>query len=145
MFSSMYNPIFHLNPLYLFGWSGIAQCLLPLYPTFFHTRICDSFVSAHSILQYLCAAKSEFCLFLVVILCPTVQSCFIKELLFRGYKMLKIVKDILCLKKAVSILSVILYLNLGSIEAMFLNICVCPSLSAQKIGSYTGMIGPLCT
>jgi len=73
-----------------------------------------------------------------------VQSFSIKELQLRGYKMLKIVKDILCLKKAVGILSVILYLNFGSIEAMSLNICLCPSLSAQMVGSYTGMIGPLC-
>lgn len=53
-------------------------------------------------------------------------------------------KGYIVLEKAVGILSVILYLNFGSIEAMSLNICLCPSLSAQRVGSYTGMIGPLC-
>lgn len=142
MFSSMYNPISILF-ICLVGQALLNASSLYI-PTSFHIRICDSFVSAHNILHYLCATKLEFCLFLFVILCPTVQSFSIKELQLRGYKMLKIVKDILCLKKAVGILSVILYLNFGSTEAMSLNICLCPSLSAQRVGSYTGMSGPLC-
>lgn len=112
MFSSMYNPIFHLNPLHLFGWPVIAKCLLPLYPTFFNSRICDSFVfcTQDSALADCHIFRILFLLF--VSLCPTVQS-FYKGISVSMIQNVSFRQGYIVLENTISILAVILYLNLG--------------------------------